>query len=134
MNGFDPLGLLWGDEAGEDALNYWINKQLSTGNSFYYVPAFFAALWTPDTSEDTAETLSLCIGGAWYKTGKEITFGSKGTRLAPFGNRTGNQYGKYPHYHRKRINRKGKTKQGQGLKRHRPWESKPMDKSFWDRF
>ena len=64
VGGFDPLGLLWGDEAGEDALNYWINKQITTGNYGYYVPAFFAALWTPDTSEDTAESLSLCIGGA----------------------------------------------------------------------
>jgi hypothetical protein len=55
------MGLMWGDHLGEEALNYWVNKQITTGNSLYYVPAFFAALWTPDTSDSTAETLSLCV-------------------------------------------------------------------------
>ncbi len=43
--------------------------------------------------------------------------------------------GKYPHYHRPRINpRTGESYKSQGKKRHRPWEKKFHDKSFWDRF
>jgi len=61
VSGVDPMGLMWGDHLGEEALNYWVNKQITTGNSLYYVPAFFVALWTPDTSDSTAETLSLCV-------------------------------------------------------------------------
>jgi hypothetical protein len=53
----DPLGLLWGDETGEYALNYYINKELATGNKLWYIPAFFAALWTPETSTSTALTV-----------------------------------------------------------------------------
>jgi len=130
----DPWGLLWGDEAGQAALKYWINKQLSTGNALYYAPAFFAALWTPETSEKTVETLSLCIGGSWFNSGREIVF-SKNFRLAPFGNRTGNTLGELPHYHRRGIDPvTGNTRPGQGIGRHRPWETKSTDKSFWDRF
>ena len=32
------------------------------------------------------------------------------------------------------TNPKEKIKQGQGMKRHRPWEPKPTDKSWKDRF
>ena len=134
VNLVDPWGLLWGDEAGEEALHYWVDKAVNTGNSLYYVPAFFAALWTPDTSESTAEALSLCIGGEWYRTGKEFSFG-KNFRIAPLGNRTGHPIGRFFHYHRRGIDPKtGDTLPGQGIGRHRPWEKKSTDKSFWDRF
>ncbi|HEX6374083.1 MAG TPA: RHS repeat-associated core domain-containing protein, partial [Allosphingosinicella sp.] len=59
--------------------------------------------------------------------GAEIKIASK-MRLAPWGNRTGHRYGKWPHYHRKGVG------PGQGKSRHRPWESKSPDTSFWDRF
>lgn len=62
-------------------------------------------------------------------------------RVAPFGNKTNPPHpiGKYPHYHRqgKKITtgkKKGQPMPGQGKGRHRPWESSPFDKSFWDRF
>ena len=134
VNLVDPWGLLWGDEAGEEALHYWVAKAVNTGNSLYYVPAFFAALWTPDTSEATAETLSFCIGGEWYRIGKEFSFG-KNFRIAPLGNRTGHPTGRFPHYHRRpKPNEKNQVPRGQGIKRHRPWDSTPDDTSFWDRF
>ena len=68
VNLVDPWGLLWGDEAGQEALEYWVDKAVNTGNSLYYVPAFFAALWTPDTSESTATTLSFCLPAKYIKT------------------------------------------------------------------
>ena len=52
----DVLGLLPFDEDGQKALEYYVNKALN-GSSLWYVPAFFAALWTPDTSKDTALAL-----------------------------------------------------------------------------
>jgi hypothetical protein len=30
--------------------------------------------------------------------------------------------------------RPGQSVEGQGIGRHRPWETKSTDKSFWDRF
>ena len=55
-------------------------------------------------------------------------------RIAPFGNRTGNPLGERPHYHRRVVDSSGITKEGQGIGRHRPYETKSCDKSFWDRF
>jgi uncharacterized protein RhaS with RHS repeats len=75
------------------------------------------------------------VGGACSMavTGSEIVLGD--SRIAPFGNRTGNPTGKYPHYHRRGIDpTNGKTIPGQGIGRHRPWDLKSTDKSFWDRF
>ncbi|MCC2100630.1 MAG: RHS repeat-associated core domain-containing protein, partial [Hyphomicrobiales bacterium] len=65
-------------------------------------------------------------GGAFCAAGKEI----KGAnwRIAPGGNRTDNVFGKWPHYHRRGQG------EGQGIGRHRPWETKRKDTSFWDRF
>lgn len=65
--------------------------------------------------------------------GAEYSFG-KNFRLAPWGNRTGNEYGRFPHYHRRGVGLDGKTMDGQGIGRHRPWEPKNGDKSFGDRF
>jgi RHS repeat-associated protein len=82
------------------------------------------------------------IGGQgfkWFKTGKEFVvrtrkFGKM--RFAPFGNRTGHKYGRWPHYHRAKPNpyKPGESLPGQGMKRHRPWETKSPDTSFRDRF
>jgi len=64
VNLVDVDGLLPFDQDGQEALEYWINKELTTGNKLYLVPA----LWTPDTSEDTAEVLLICapIKGVKY--------------------------------------------------------------------
>ena len=73
----------------------------------------------------------------FVKNGKEITFKNSKTRIAPFGNRPKSKptfSKKAPHYHRQRIDPNGNVKPGQGIGRHRPWESKSTDKFFWDRF
>lgn len=56
-------------------------------------------------------------------------------RIAPFGNRTGDRLGKWPHYHRSKPGADGKSPPGQGIGRHRPWQSsKKHDESWRDRF
>jgi RHS repeat-associated protein len=71
---------------------------------------------------------------AGFASGSEIAVG-KNFRLAPWGNRTGNQYGRWPHYHRRAAPApSGATPPGQGIGRHRPWETSPLDKCFGDRF
>ena len=78
-------------------------------------------------------TEAACLGGIsgkalkYYRIGKEWKIGSKPNdmRIAPFGNRTGNKYGSYPHYHHRGPG---------GIGRHRPWETKPGDSNFWNRF
>ena len=58
-------------------------------------------------------------------------------RVAPFGNKRYNPGSwRVPHYHRSRPNpmKPGDSLPGQGIKRHRPWESKQKDTTFWDRF
>ena len=60
---FDSNGLLFGLPAGESfgdsAAQYWADRQIATGNPLYAIPGSLAALWTPDTSNATASTLSL---------------------------------------------------------------------------
>ena len=62
-----------------------------------------------------------------FRTGGELSIGNN-FRLAPWGNRTGNALGRWPHYHRRG------TSPGQGIGRHRPWETKSNDTGFGDRF
>lgn len=70
------------------------------------------------------------------RSGKEFTFNSPWgkVRVAPLGNNTTDKYGKWPHYHRARLDSNGVPKKSQGANRHRPAEKKSHDKSFWDRF
>lgn len=78
--------------------------------------------------------LSLVTGGAGYAAGFEVKLAAN-LRIAPFGNRTGHELGRYPHYHRRGVDvSTGQTTPGQGIGRHRPWETKSPDTSFWDRF
>ncbi len=71
----------------------------------------------------------------FIREGKEFPYKGKNWRIALFGNRTSHPTGKFPHYHRVRRDPKtGQTKPGQSMKRHRPWDKKPTDKSFLDRF
>jgi hypothetical protein len=70
----------------------------------------------------------------YAKYGQEVKFG-KNLRVAPFGNRTGHKIGRYPHYHRRGApGPNGKTPDGQGIGRHRPWENSQHDKCWKDRF
>jgi RHS repeat-associated protein len=66
-------------------------------------------------------------------SGREINLGPN-ARIAPFGNRTSHPTGELPHYHRRVTAPNGKTLPGQGIGRHRPWDVKSTDTSFWDRF
>jgi len=81
--------------------------------------------------------LAVPVGGVGsaIKGGREIHVGSKGARIAPWGNRGPGRY-HLPHYHRGKPHptRPGQNLRDQGLKRHRPWETKPSDTSWWDRF
>ncbi len=77
------------------------------------------------------------LGGAairGYRAGSEIFYG-KNLRIAQFGNRTGHPLGEYPHYHRRQIDlNTNQTVPGQGIGRHRPWETKSTDTKTSDRF
>jgi len=65
--------------------------------------------------------------------GREIKLG-KNLKIAPFGNRTGHPTGAWPHYHRRnKIPENRQVERDQGFKRHRPWDSRETDKSFWDK-
>jgi len=67
-------------------------------------------------------------------SGREIKIGPN-LRIAPFGNRTGNPTGRFPHYHRRSIDSvTGETIPGQGIGRHRPWDTRSTDTRFRDRF
>ena len=55
-------------------------------------------------------------------------------RIAPIGNNTGHTIGRLPHYHRRVVDNMGNTKVGQGIGRHRPWETKSTDTSWRNRF
>lgn len=67
--------------------------------------------------------------------GREKVIGPN-CRIAPFGNRTGHPTGRWPHYHRRVPDpmRPGEGLRDQGIRRHRPWDSKPTDRSWKDRF
>jgi hypothetical protein len=75
----------------------------------------------------------------WYRIGKEFRlFRTPGRieRIAPFGNRTGDPIGRFPHYHRRVPDpaKPGHSLPGQGIRRHRPLETRPTDRSWRDRF
>ncbi|MGH9943950.1 MAG: DUF4214 domain-containing protein [Pyrinomonadaceae bacterium] len=69
-----------------------------------------------------------------FQAGKEIVLRGGRLRIAPFGNRTGHPYGRWPHYHRQRIGPNGRVRYDQGMRRHRPWEPRSTDRSWRDRF
>src|SRR5262249_47175612 len=74
------------------------------------------------------------LTGGWYASGREISVGEN-FRAAPFGNRTGHPQSELPHYHSGGVDPStGNTVPGQGIGRHRPWETKSTDTSFWNRF
>ncbi len=108
--------------------------ELSTGREAY--------TGRPLTNEEIADlwaTTAGCILGGGG-TGRGFVRGSEiagdGWRVAPFGNRTGNPTGELPHYHRSipDPSKPGDSLPGQGMRRHRPWDSRSADQSFRDRF
>lgn len=81
--------------------------------------------------------------------GSEVALKSKPfgiERVAPFGNRTHKfeetqtltwmqwLHREMPHYHRRKYDTKGRVRAGQGLGRHRPWQTSPYDRKIGDRF
>ena len=72
------------------------------------------------------------IVAPWAIAGKELSIGA--IRIAPFGNRSGNKIGRWPHYHRRHFDAKGRVKRDQSMDRHRPWERRESDSSRRDRF
>ena len=61
------------------------------------------------------------LEGAGWATGWELNVG-KNLRFAPFGNRTGHPFGRWPHYHRRIVDSNRDTIPGGSMKWHRPWE------------
>lgn len=119
-----PLAML-----GGAAIGMWTEHGLS-----YYKTGHFAS--TNDVLK--AGVIGATPAGAFKvgkfaKYGREVSFG-KNFRIAPFGNRTGHPQGRYPHYHRRGLDKNGNTIPGQGIGRHRPWEKKSTDNSWRDRW
>ena len=96
-------------------------------------------LEAPDLLLDPDLWITLGAGGATrgFQRGIEFRLG-KNFKIAPFGNRAGHPTGKWPHYHRskryKTGRHKGEVMRDQGQKRHRPWDDKPSDNHWWDKF
>jgi len=94
------------------------------------------------TADEAAFAAGTFVGGGagyrfgytGYASGREFCIGR--CRIAPFGNRTGHPTGRFPHYHRATPdpNNPGQSMPGQGIGRHRPWDTKSTDTGFEDRF
>jgi RHS repeat-associated protein len=69
----------------------------------------------------------VAAGARYVWKGYETKFGNN-WRIAPFGNRVGGWYNRLPHYHRRGQG------PGQGIGRHRPWQSSRHDRHWWNRF
>ncbi len=67
-----------------------------------------------------------------WRSGRELSIGK--VRVSLGNSKTLNSVARKPHYHRVKIGDNGKPLQGQGMRRHRPWEKKSTDKQWRDRF
>ena len=67
-----------------------------------------------------------------------VNIAQRGTTLYKFRNgknfRVDLDNRNWLHYHRRVVGPNGKTIPGQGIGRHRPWQTSSFDASFWDRF
>lgn len=142
----DPIGFEGGDTnlysyVGQDPMSY-----IDPEGTFMLPVAIGIFLGATLTATPVEESLGrwgealrvgtgALIGGATtaFMYGTEFVIG--GLRLAPFGNRNGGLNNQLPHYHRRVVNPVTKeTIPGQGVGRHRPWDTKSTDKTFCDRF
>lgn len=73
------------------------------------------------------------VGNRFLGGGREISFG-KNTRISLGNSTSENPTARLAHYHRRVMDELGDVLEGQGIKRHRPWDVKGTDTSFWDRF
>ena len=105
-----------------ESYNMLAKEMADEGTPYLIIAADPAAVVSP-----TIRTVST------IRTGGEMAIGNN-ARIALFGNRTGNKYGRFPHYHRRVTDSTGNSLNGQGIGRHRPWQTTKYDKSFWDRF
>jgi RHS repeat-associated protein len=147
LNYIDPLGLWgFGDPLPQGFVDFWagfgdtlsfgitdsIRDQLDTNGAVDKCSGAYAG--GTYTGYGWFMALGSGAGYRFYKAGKELSFG-KNFRIAPLGNRTGHPTGRFPHYHRRGIDpATGQTKPGQGIGRHRPWDTRSTDKSRWERF
>ena len=145
MRFVDVDGLLFGDlvPAGEKygafAAQWYADKSIRENNTWwekiiYTVGGLLASLWTPETSDATFLTF---LNGSGAAVGKEYSC-NRNLRIAPWGNRgSGELIKELPHYHRRgpaNPKKPTETIEGQGIGRHRPWQKKSTDTSWWDRF
>jgi hypothetical protein len=135
----DPLGLWgFGDSLPQGIVN--VAAGFGDGVSFGVTALVREALGdngVVDTSSlgyEAAAAAGIAVNYVGYETGAELAIG-RNFRIAPWGNRTGNRFGELPHYHRRGCpDANGNTPPGQGIGRHRPWETKSPDKNWTDRF
>jgi RHS repeat-associated protein len=143
---YDPLGLWWfGDPLPKwlvngvagfgDTVSFGITSHVrdaaDIGDVNKCSTAYSAGQWTGFGYGLVAGGTGLLRG---YQAGREFSFG-RNFRIAPFGNRTGHPTGRFPHYHRRVVDKAtGLTLPGQGIGRHRPWDSRFTDRKWWERF
>jgi len=139
LNNVDPLGLwVWGDPIDQRIVD--ASAGLGDGVSLGVTALIRQALGT-NSAVDFSSGYYWGAYGAGFAVsliganlGAELKIGNN-IRIAPWGNRTGNPNSELPHYHRRgQPDACGKTPPGQGIGRHRPWERKSTDDSFFDRF
>lgn len=128
-----------GDPLPQGVVN--VSAGFGDGLSFGTTALIREAMGTNDVVDFSSATYwgsfatGVAVNYIGYESGGELALG-RNLRFAPWGNRTGNPYGERPHYHRRGCpDSNGNPPRGQGINRHRPWETKPRDdKSWWDRF
>jgi RHS repeat-associated protein len=145
----DPLGLDFGDELessgeevgeavtgfGDEAANTvtfgaepnkWIREELGLAQPDFCSSNYRAGKITGGIYATLIPIERIPSLVRFIREGREIKIGEN-WRFAPFGNRRGGT-GRFPHYHRRGEG------PGQGIGRHRPWETRPGDESWWERF
>ena len=153
----DPLGLVDGASVYGYALQSTGRYVDPRGEAVWFLPAFGGAAasvalgWWLDEDgcyewHEVVRDAALGAGfGVWAKAGYAGRYGKEWAgatkaggkwRVAPWGNRTDNKFGKWPHYHRSRPDpkRPGESLPGHSIGRHRPFEKRAKDNSIWDRF
>lgn len=108
-------------------------RRVSRDNAWMAIPALAPAVAVAAVEGVPFVASAAANAARFVAEGREFKV-SPNLRIAPFGNRTGDPVGRFPHYHRRGPLVDGKAPPGQGIGRHRPWETKTPDKGFWDRF